>query len=423
MRRRLAALAFCVVSAFGAASCTEDLSGGAACPALCPEQNVDMVDTVLFPLSMDSTIRAFPPLGTEGQLVVVRRGDSLATAAVVRFDRTPSRVARSTTDTTTVPILALDAATISLGLIGSVIINKPVTVEIYDVDAEAAELDTGAVRALFRPDRLVADSVFPAPDTLSGTIELELPKAFVEPRVLNQQRIRLGVIVRSDSALSFSFATTEGGSPPQLEFSATTELPATSPVTVTANSFPPPTAGTPVPGLEDYTIVVQGTPPTPPAVLAVGGFPASRSYLRFDIPSGIVETTTVVRATLLLSQLPNTAVGSADSVSLIPRMVLANKAVDPGKATLLLAAPGFPGIVALPLVPADSGVRSIELVSLLRQWRADDTTKASRALVLQSSGEGLDPQEVRFHSNEAPVDSLRPRLRITYIPRARFELP
>ncbi|HJR63095.1 MAG TPA: hypothetical protein VJ803_05290 [Gemmatimonadaceae bacterium] len=423
MPRTLRGFLLAVVCLLGAVSCTEDLSGGAACPALCPEDNVEMVDLELFPLSLDTTIVAFPPLGNEGQLLMARRGDSLVTATVVRFDVTQHRVARSTSDTTTVPVLSLDDAQLSLPLIGSLIVNKPLTVEVYDVDTTASELDTAAVRVLFRPDRLVADSVYPAPDTLSGSIEVELPKAFIEPRVLNQQRVRLGVLVRSDSSLSFTFASSEGGNPPLLTYTATTELPTTSPLTITANSNPPASAGTRIPGLEDYTLVIQGTPAPSSAVLAVGGFPASRSFLRFEIPGGIVETTTVVRATLLLHQIPNATVGSGDSITLVPRMVLANKTVDPGKASLLLAAPGSAGVPPLPSLPAASGVRTVELVGLLRQWRLDDTTRATRALVLQSGGEGIDPQQVLFHSNEASVDSLRPRLRLTYIPRARFELP
>ncbi|MGH7718534.1 MAG: hypothetical protein ACREON_06795 [Gemmatimonadaceae bacterium] len=416
--RRLALALACVATT----ACSEDLSGDAACPALCPEQNLEMVDVTLFPLSVDSSIRAFPPIGTEQQLLLARRGDSLVTGVVLRFDSTKTRFARSTSDTTTVPILSLSNPTVAVTLVGSLILNKPLTIEVYDVDATAPDLDTAAVRALFRPDRLIADSVLAAPDTLSGNIELALPDEFVEPRVLARQRIRLGLLVRSDSALSFTVSALESGGPSILNYTATTELTTTSPTVVTVNSRPPPEAGARIPGLEDYTIVILGTPAPPPEVLAVGGFPASRSYLRFAIPAGIVETTTVVRAKLILTQIGSTSVGSSDSVTLVPRMVLAAQSVDPGKASLLLAAPGFPGILPLPLLPSNGGVREIELVALLQQWRTQDTTRASRALVLQSGDEGIEPQELLFHSSEAP-EAVRPRLRITYIPRARFELP
>ena len=72
--------------------------------------------------------------------------------------------------------------------------------------------------------------------------------------------------------------------------------------------------------------------------------------------------------------------------------------------------------------PRDSGTRSIELVNLLRAWRAVGTTNTTRSIILRSPQEGHTPGELNFVSTEGPV-ALRPRLRITYVPRRGFGIP
>ena len=47
---------------------------------------------------------------------------------------------------------------------------------------------------------------------------------------------------------------------------------------------------------------------------------------------------------------------------------------------------------------------------------------STRALVLRSAFEGAEIGEIRFFSREAPA-ALRPRLRLSYIPRTEFGLP
>ena len=57
------------------AGCQEDLAGGAACPALCPD-TLTVRDTVLLAsevLERDITLLGSPAIGTEAQLLVVGR--------------------------------------------------------------------------------------------------------------------------------------------------------------------------------------------------------------------------------------------------------------------------------------------------------------------------------------------------------------
>ena len=63
-----------------------------------------------------------------------------------------------------------------------------------------------------------------------------------------------------------------------------------------------------------------------------------------------------------------------------------------------------------------------EIVHVVRAWRTVGTTRTPRALVLRAAEEGLLAGEVNFFSIEAPAD-VRPRLRLTYVPRRGFGLP
>jgi hypothetical protein len=78
-------LLVCAVSAIVA--CSEELNGNAGCPALCPEQNLVSIDTVLDAfVTVDTTVTGYPVIGTEAFLLVATRGDTLDARAVMRFD-------------------------------------------------------------------------------------------------------------------------------------------------------------------------------------------------------------------------------------------------------------------------------------------------------------------------------------------------
>ncbi|HJU90047.1 MAG TPA: hypothetical protein VJ672_11675 [Gemmatimonadaceae bacterium] len=407
-------------------ACQEDVTGGAACPALCPDQNVVLKDTTIFPVSEDSTLIGFPPLGTEGELLVARRGDSLVTAAVMRYDTLSPIFPKPAGDTTTRRIVAIDSAFLNVTLAATTqLATAPVTFEVYDVDAPGvADPDTAAVRQLLRPDRLLATKTV-RQDSLTGSVRIELPRAFVQARILGGLRLRFGLLIRSAATAEVRLVQGEAGvSGPQLIYLARSDRD-TPQVrdTLRISSFE--ISRSPVPDLEDYTIALIGTPPTPPAVLAVGGLPAKRVFLRFVIPSQIIDSTTIVRASLILTQLPNRGViGSNDTINVSPRIVIASNLVDPGRSALLANDPFSFGVVIDPIrtTPSDSGQHRLDIPSLLRIWRGVDETINQRSLVLVSSEEASDPAEVRFFSIEAPA-GLQPRLRITYIPRVGLGLP
>ena len=120
---------------------------------------------------------------------------------------------------------------------------------------------------------------------------------------------------------------------------------------------------------------------------------------------------------------PNRRLDIHDSVYVYPLAVLASPAIT-NIASLLqfVGPPGQFNLDSVRVAPADSGVVSIEIVGLVRTWRGQATTVSPRSVALRSAVEGQLPGEIDFFSTRAPA-SVRPRLRITYVPQISYGLP
>jgi hypothetical protein len=105
--------------------------------------------------------------------------------------------------------------------------------------------------------------------------------------------------------------------------------------------------------------------------------------------------------------------------------VLANPQVtDLRRAANILSAPGLLVLDSLLVTPLDSGVRTIDMYSLLRAWGTQVAliNAPPHAIVLRASPESVSPMEARFFSTTA-APALRPTMRISYIPKTQFGIP
>jgi hypothetical protein len=142
--------------------------------------------------------------------------------------------------------------------------------------------------------------------------------------------------------------------------------------------------------------------------------------VRFNIPSKYIDSSTVVRATLLLNQIANPVLDPGDTVRLVPQVVLAGTpVVDPTRAAQTIA-----NISAdtLKLTPGHEGKVDVELAAAFSLWRVQPADTLPRAIVLKSNSENTLPLELRFSSSE-DIAALRPRLRISYTTRVPLGLP
>ncbi|MEP7066981.1 MAG: hypothetical protein ABI889_13170 [Gemmatimonadota bacterium] len=433
----------------GLAACQEHLSGGAACPALCPGQQLEVHDTVLVAdqvFDTTSIVNGMPPLGTETALLVARyrdaQGDSIVSGAVLRYDSLQRVFPRADTTLPYRPVASVSAASLIFSATPDTSqIRDSLRFEVIDVDANVPDLDTATIHQLFLT-RPALGTLNVKKDSAGGQHTVKLDTTFVRQHVTTGTRIRFGVRLFSyghDSTanaqvgiIPISSTNTSTGTQtgPSLQYMG---HPAASDSTDSLSfvnfSVSKSSGGPEFKYLANYQLVLKGSPPPPSNVLAVGGLPSSRIYLRFDLPSALIDSsTTIVRATLLLHQQGDVTFSRLDSISLTPRVVIASPGVvDISKAAILLAEPTTVPLRAVRVNPNETRTDSLVLVSksanLVALWRTEGPTRMQRAIVLQSSGEGRDARRFLIYTNASPVDSLRPRLHLTYIPRSGFGLP
>ncbi|GAB1341548.1 hypothetical protein [Gemmatimonas sp.] len=403
-----------------AAACTENLDGGAACPSLCPEQSEQFRDTTFEAVVLDSSLGGYPALGIASNLLLANRPDTLVTRTIMRFDvLTSSYFANGTgalDSITTVDSVYLKLPLDTTGRRGT----SPVTLEAYDVDTTASDTVPAVLRSLFRPDRLIG-SITLTPSSTGDTVRVPLSKTVMQAKIAARSRLRVGLRLSGNSGQLRLRAFTFGVGASTLEYDAATDT-SYRPIVITAQTTLPGAPADVNQAYTTYSLTDVGSPLPGANTLVVGGFPAYRTYLRFNVPLRITDSSTIVRAELLLTQQRSRFGNANDTVAVYPLVPAATAEVTDLRRAIDLAAEGtLLSVDTARFVPSDSGQKALNVLSLTRSWRAQPTT-VPRALALRIALEGAQPAELRFFSRTA-APALRPKLRITFLPKSEFVLP
>jgi hypothetical protein len=400
------------------AACTESLDTNVGCPDLCSNQSGGIETITIDPVVLDTAVSALAGQGTENSMLVATRGDTVDSRAVIRFDSIPARYTKLTADTATTAITTVDSARIRFRIdTTGAKFPGPVTIEAYDVNTDAPDSLVAAVAALFTPDRLITSKTF-VTDSLKDTVTIELPPSAILSRL--GQRLRIGLRARSPAgSVQFRIWAVESGLAEQLYFRADPDT-LVKPIQLVPYSKTPANQLEIASSLSDYTVLVRGPAAAPLGALDVGGLPARRVYMRFNVPPFISDTAEIIRASLLLTQIPDRTVDPKDTLRIIAHVSLATKAVtDITRAAQITAQTSLD---TLRVAPADSGVKVLEVAQIIGLWRTQKVDQTPRAVVLISGTEGQAPVRAIFFSIEAAPE-LRPRLRISYSTRKTNGLP
>lgn len=431
-RGRLVAV-LAVVSAAAVGACTEKLDAGANCSIaapLCPGQTVDIRDTIIDPaLVFDSTYDGFPTRGAEFYLPLTRYGDQFESAAVVRFD-TLTTIFLPPNDTVQA-ITYVDSVALRLlvDLTRSVIPDS-VRVDVYDVgDSTEVDSDTALapVVARFAPNRRIGGRWIPKAqlvDSVFVPLSDSAMLARLKDSTFTWPRLRVGIRVSGPGPVAFRIGSSDGGDPVTLRYRPKADT-AVRRIQVFPASAGPSAREDLRRDLADYLVVLRNTLPNPPNTILLGGVPGRRAYLRFDLPKRLTDSTTILRATLRLHQVPYPFGGPLDTVRVTAHVVLASpQVVDNRRAATLIGSAGLITGDSLNLFAPDSGRRELELYGLVRAWGAQTSTTSAppRAIVLSTANEGTIIRFASFHSTTAGPGK-RPTMRITYIPRTGFGVP
>ena len=413
-------------------ACSESLENSTGCPLLCPSQSLDIREAVYDAIEYDATVRGFPPLGTAQYFTLASSGDSLESRVVIRFDSLPNTY---TLGGVSIPVSGVDSAHLRVFFDTLVTrIRATATIELYDVDTTAADGDFDAVRALFRPDRLITTHVL-QPAQRTDTVEIAIPNATLLQKIQSPaRRLRIGFRIRSDSTARLALLTANQTRFPRLRYDP-------APTDPNVNVFErPPRSFTPVddPAIAvdftDYSIPVAGPFPLRrntvgldtadvfrDSVVAAGGVAGRRAYFRFTIPDSVLSTS-IVRATLILHKKPSSDYGVGDTIAVVPQAVFASATVPVSRAALLNDSTRVFPMTSIRLEPKTSGEVRFDIIPYARTWSIETRDQIPLAITLRVGQEGRTIHEILFYSMSAPT-GLRPQLRLTFVPRLQIGPP
>lgn len=384
------------------AACGEDLlaPGDEACPDYCPPERVVVIDSVLAQnVSRDSTFVGYV-LPTEAgvlQLVSDSGSASLPTSrGVVRFRAFADRVLLSTSDTTTGPVVQLDSFSVEVDIRGRNLEQADLSLVLYRLPAD---IDTTADFDALTPffDDSTRIGAVAVPDTLiDGSVTLRLDSTAFPTFAADSNRAVIGFALEAPAPAYVNIGSIETNAGPIL----------TRYVQVDS-------AGTLVPRsdgrLPDFdTFLGPAPPPLGPGEHAAGGVPSARTLLRFAVPPRIADSSTILKATLVL--MPTRPVFGAPGDSL--RVIAQALPVDVGAKSPLGSVP--PDSLALRWAVLPSGwadtVR-LDVTDLVIGWTRFPARP--RAVMVRATPEGSAFTELRFGASGTPG---APFLQITFVP-------
>jgi hypothetical protein len=254
----------------------------------------------------------------------------------------------------------------------------------------------------FSDSTYLADAPLPS-DSGDDTVKVTFPSGLVTTFAADSSALAVGIAVRSASPSFVSIKTAAGGHGALL--TRFIQVDSVTGVRVKRTMVSP--------ALLD-TYVYPQPPPPPAGVLAVGGTPSQRTFLRLSVPSRIVDSSTIVRATLLLFPAAPVSAAPGDTVRVLARPVTAD--VGPKSPVLSATADTARGGQGR-APPGSTDTVRVDFTSIIRSWKGD-TTRA-HTVVLSSSPEAGTFAELRFWSSASPA--YRPLLDLTYVPPIDYQ--
>jgi hypothetical protein len=392
-----------LLAALALVGCQEKLTSPADCPTLCPGGRPEVFEEVFTAtIGADSSYSGYVQRHQARSLLVSNGLEGFEERALVRFPpRADSIIVRDTLRGYTIDSVALSF----------VVAARDTNVNglelwVYRVAPGFDSLTTfAAVAPAFVPESLIA--AIPIADSVNAGLVrtvfqgADLSRVQIAPG--DSGRLAVGVRLAAPAFTGVRLGSLAAGTGAVFTTYATLDVPDTGAARLRTIAL----------GTAFNTYVSEVSQVSDTTLLAVGGAPSSRSLLRFSLPSRILDSATIVRATLeLTSTAPITGLQS-DTVLLQARSVLADVG---GKS---------PVNTSLGRVPADtlelgSSTVSIEAVRLVELWLGANRPSA---LVLALNPEGGSFTKPVFYSTRAVDPVLRPRLRLSYMRSFAFETP
>lgn len=383
--------------------CQERLATPGDCPDLCPDNQIQVLDTVLPAVqASDSAFFGYTPPEARGVLLV---SNGLAAGEFRSFVKFPTQRTDSIVVDGVLHALTVDTVSVSFTLQARDSTAQGLTLYLHRIPLTVdTSIDYAGLSALLTPGTVV-DSIQVADTLKTGRIEAlfvgdEIQKLAVPPE--DSGRIAFGLTVRASKPTGVQLALDFSGSTgaPQYQSRGSIDIADTTKRRQAPAVHPDDAAAA---GYElDHDLSVGPDPD----LLYVGGPGAARSIIRFAFPARLKDTAQILRATLQvtpvtpLEGLPNNPVGDSVGVSGV--------IADLGAKSPRLIVSGlvlFGGLPQGSVAPV-----SIDVTRLVTQWKA--TNGPPPTIVLGQNDEGRSFMQPVFFSSRSPSGG--PRLLVVY---------
>ncbi len=397
-----------LLAALVLSGCQERLTAPADCPALCPGGQPQVFDEVFTAIEGGDTSFVGYVKPHQAPALLVSNGVlGFEERALIRFVRRVDSIeVRDTLRGYT-----LDSVALNFALIARDTTLTGLELLVYRLPRLIDSTTTYATIApAFAPESLIA--TMSVPDSLrSGTV-----RAVFGPDVLSRVQIpasdsgvlAVGVQLRAPAATGARLGAAASATGASFNSYVTLDVPDTGTAKLRTLSLGP----------SFNTSVSEVLPTDNLNELAVGGAPSARSLIRFNLPSRIRDSATIIRATLELTPVAPVIGLPTDPAVLQARAVLS----DVGAKSPVSPTAGILGQSAPPVDTLESGTTtvSLEAVRLVELWLGP-TTRPS-ALILSLIPEAASFTRPVFYSSRADP-AVRPRLRLSYLLSFPFETP
>jgi hypothetical protein len=395
-----------LLAAIALAGCQEKLTAPADCPALCPGGSAQVFDEVFSAIAgADSSFQGYVQPQAAAGLLVSNGLGGYETRAIMRFARRSDTVTvRDTVRPYTIDSVAFEfnlvARDTTMGGLRLLLYRLPISIDSTTTYAavDPAFVQGNLIRAIDVADTVKRGAIR---TTLTGA---DLSAVVIPPA--DSGVLALGLRIESPDTTGIRLGGSAAGTGAVFVTYATLDVPDTG--TAKLRTFSLATT------FNSFVLPPQPVPDS--TLLVVGGEPASRALLRFDLPSRIRDSANIVRATLELTPVAPISGLRTDPARLQARSVLA----DLGAKSPVSSAAGR--------VPADTlepgtTLANIEAVRLVELWSGTSSLPSSLVLALAPDIEAGSFARPVFYSTRAADPAVRPRLHISYLRAFPFENP
>jgi hypothetical protein len=390
--------AIAIAAVFGAtllfAACRENVVSPGACPDFCPTSRFEVMDTVVTgSLERDEWAAGYLQPDEASAMQVVWDSTARDSWGLVRFVAFTDSLQH---EGGVFPILSLDSFRLQLSVLRAVANVEDLKLVVHRVPADIDETTTYDDLVPYFEDSTVIATIEVA-DTLETVSGILPPDAF--PSLVADDFVAaVGIALRTDSGGFVDLGTSEvTGSDAILTRYVTVEQ--AGDTSQLSDSRQP-----------NFDSFVAADAPAPGAeALAVGGIPSARAILRVALPDAILDSSDIVRATLILVPEGPALGGPGDSVLFQVFGLREDLGLKSPFLIPVISDTVIPGSAKLPVGSMDT-VR-VDITHILRPWQADSTLPNS--LLLTVVPEAASLAEIRLLSTSSAA---APSIHVTYVP-------